>query len=209
MSLTRPTVDVIRMNTDWDGYLKVLEAAEGNRLRITYDRGRLELVTPSYKHEWTKTTLSSLLETLMHELDVDFIGGGSLTFQRQDLDRGLEPDECYWVTRWAALKGVDEYDPLVHPPPDLVIEVDVSRSSMDRIEMYRTMGVPEVWRSVRKKKLHIYRLASDGSYQTVPESPLFPGLTPAVLLRFLERARELSHTGLAREFRAWVRQQLG
>lgn len=108
MSLTRPRIDLVRMNTDWEGYLKVLEAAEGNRLRITYDRGRLELVTPFFKHQWTKKALAELVEALMQELDIDFIGGGSLTFQRQDLDRGLEPDECYWVTRWASLKGVED-----------------------------------------------------------------------------------------------------
>ncbi|MEM7204057.1 MAG: Uma2 family endonuclease [Planctomycetota bacterium] len=74
-------------------------------------------------------------------------GGGSTTWRREDLDRGLEPDECYWVENEPNVRGRRELDLRVDPPPDLPIEVDVHASSVDRVKIYAALGCRGGWRS--------------------------------------------------------------
>ncbi len=102
--------------TDWQGYSKFLEAIGDRPIRLTYDQGALEIMSPTQEHERIKTILGHLLVTLVDELGLELEAGGSMTFRREDLDRGLEPDECYWIAnahlvpRWAT---IDEFRRLV------------------------------------------------------------------------------------------------
>ena len=189
------------LDTDWEGYLKICEVVGERPIKITYDRGLLELMTNSYEHESMKTILSTMFEALLVEREIDYLGGGQMTFRRQDLDRGLEPDECYWISHWKAMRGVREFDSLVHPPPDLVLEIDVTRSSINRIKMLAAMGVPEVWRYQLKGALEVRVLEAPGEYKLVEESQVVPGFAPACLLSFLTEHPDLSISGLVRAFR--------
>ncbi len=146
----------------WDKYEQMAAWFAGRHVRLTYDRGELELMTVSHKHEYHKHLLALLLMALFEELDLDVHGGGSMTFKREDLDRGLEPDECYWIQNELRMRGKQDYDqqneasaasaPLTiasrseAPPPDLVLEVEISRSVLDRMGIDAAMKVPEVWR---------------------------------------------------------------
>ncbi|MEW6284440.1 MAG: Uma2 family endonuclease, partial [Candidatus Eremiobacterota bacterium] len=116
--------------TDWSGYLHVLQAFQGVHIRITYDRGRLELWTTSARHEETRTLLGQLVETAFFEFDVTCKGAGSTTFRRQVLDRGLEPDECYYVGSLLQFELGQDLETV--PIPDLVLEVEVTRSALNR-----------------------------------------------------------------------------
>ena len=189
------------LDTDWDGYMKLSDVVGERPIRVTYDRGRLELMTVSCEHEQMKSILRSLLEALMEEREIDFLQGGNMTFRRQDLDRGLEPDECYWLKNWTAMRKVREYDSLVQPPPDLVLEVDVSRSSIDRIAMFAALGVPEVWRYRRSGELEVRVLDEGGRYALVAASPALGGYEPARLVDFVADHPDLSTSGLLRAFR--------
>lgn len=190
------------LDTDWEGYLKISDAVGERQIKVTYDRGKLELMTLSYEHESMKGILSSLLEAYLVERHIDYAMGGGMTFRRQDKDRGLEPDECYWLGSWRAMQGVKRFDPLVHPPPDLVLEVDVSRSSIDRIAMLAALGVPEVWRYRRSGQLEVRVQETRGEYALVQASRALPGFEPATLLTFLAAHPDLSISGLVRAFRA-------
>lgn len=190
------------LDTDWEGYLKISDAVGERQIKVTYDRGRLELMTLSYEHESMKGILSSLLEAYLVEKQIDYAMGGGMTFRRQDKDRGLEPDECYWLTNWKAMQGVKRFDPLLHPPPDLVLEVDVSRSSIDRIGMLAALGVPEVWRYRRSGELEVRIQEQPGEYALVTASRALGGFQPATLLTFLADHPDLSISGLVRAFRA-------
>lgn len=126
----------------WEKYEQMAAWFEGRHVRLTYDRGELEIMTVSHPHEFGKHLIGILVIQLVAELQIDIHGGGSMTFKREDLDRGLEPDECYWIEREPEMRSVWDYDPHQHPPPDLVLEVEVSRSAMDRMGIYAAMKVP-------------------------------------------------------------------
>ncbi len=100
----------------------------------------------SYEHDRYKHILGRLIETLCFELDVEVCGGGSPTFKKQLKERGLEPDECYWITSELAMRGKLDFDIDVDPLPDLALEVEVSRSALDKLGIYAALGFPEIWR---------------------------------------------------------------
>ncbi len=189
----------------WEKYEQMVAWFEGRHVRLTFDRGELEIMTVSHLHELLKHLLRRLLDAFTEELDIDIHGGGSMTFKREDLDRGLEPDECYWIAHEAQMRTVDEYNPENHPPPDLVIEVEVSRSALDRMGIYAAMQVPEVWRWDGERLL--YCLLRRRRYVESEVSASLPRLTAAELVRFLDLRQTMSETKLLQEFRCWVREQ--
>ena len=119
---------------------------DGRHVRLTYDRGELELMTVSHRHENHKHLLGVLLMVVAEELGIENHAAGSMTFKREDLDRGLEPDECYWIEHEPQMRSKEDYDQQNDPPPDLVLEVEVSCSVLDRLGIYAALKVPEVWR---------------------------------------------------------------
>lgn len=194
--------------TDWEGYLKFLDAVGEGHTRVTYDRGKLELMSPGRKHEKRKSAYRALLEALMNHKRVVYENGGCMTFRRQDLDRGLEPDECCWIQHVQAVSGGEEYDPLAQPPPDLVLEVDVSSSSIDRVDIYRAMRVPEVWVCSREGQLSVRRLMPDGSCETLEYSPTFPQVPLQRFEHFYREACEATISQAVWAFQAWLQEAL-
>src|SRR5262249_28694377 len=128
-----------------------------------------------------------------------------MTFKREDLERALEPDECYWIDHEVQMRGKLEYDQLVDPPPNLVIEVEVSRSVLDRVGIYAAMKVPEVWRW-DGQKFRFCQLRK-GKHVEVAASRAFPCLAASEIERFVQMQPALSETKLLRAFRQWVRDQ--
>jgi Uma2 family endonuclease len=186
MTLTRLDGSRFELATDWSGYQKILEVVGERSIHVTYDRGRLELLSPGKSHERGKTVLAALLECLMTELEIDFEPGGGMTFKRQDLDRGFEPDECYWITHCADVLGKTDWNPQVDPSPDLAIEVEITSSALNRLGLYHALGVPEVWRLTRTHELLFLR-RDDSGYQQNSNSLAFPWLESRALETWLER----------------------
>ncbi len=150
MATVRTARDYQRMvfqGVDWKGYLAIGRVlADRPGLRLTYDRGVLEIMTTSPEHERFKRLIDRLLTAWAEEMGLAMTCLGSMTFQRRRQQRGLEPDQCYWIAHEAQIRNKDRIDFRVDPPPDLVLEIDISRSSLNRMAMYGLMGVPEVWR---------------------------------------------------------------
>lgn len=186
----------------WQTYVAILNDAENRRGRITYDRGVLEIMAPSKLHEQVKGLIGRMVEVFTEELNIDMASAGSTTFKREDLDRGFEPDECYYIQHAPDVLGKDEIDLLLDPPPDLLIEVDISRSSLGKFGIYSALGVPEVWH-YDGERLRFYVLAAD-AYVEVQESAVLPPLSASQLSQFLSRRLESSETTLIREFRQWT-----
>lgn len=161
-------------------------------------------MTLSFEHELWSNLLGRLIECLTLELGVPIEGGGSTTFSRAELDRGLEPDECYYLENEPRIRGKTEIDLSVDPPPDLAIEVEISRSAINRLGIYAALGVPEVWR-FNGVALTIHRLTSPGTYTIVERSGHFPFLPIEELERFLQRRGQANQTALVQEFVNWVR----
>ena len=164
---------VVLFNIDWRTY-NVIGRALINRpaLRLTYDRGTLEIMTTSSERRRFKHVLRRLLETWAEERGIAIAGYGSMTFKRRKFLRGLEPDECYWIAKEAQMRGRDHIDLRVDPPPDLVLEIDIFHSSLDRMGIYGILGVPEVWRCSKKRL--VFRAPARRQLRGYADQPLFP-----------------------------------
>jgi Uma2 family endonuclease len=191
----------------WQTYDSLLKALGDRRIRLTYDRGNLELMTLSFRHERFGRLLGRMIDTLTLELDLPVQGGKSTTFRREDLDRGLEPDECFYLANQPRIQGKQEIDLTVDPPPDLAIEVDITRSSLDRMGIYVALGVPELWR-FDGRSLQVFGLRADGTYAPLASSPGFPFLPMADVARFLSEGATSDETPWIRSFRDWVRAEV-
>jgi Uma2 family endonuclease len=128
----------------WQTYEDLLQDLAQTRVKLTYDRGSLEIMTPMYRHESCAGFLGRLVEVAAEEFSMRFISGWSTTFRREDLKRGLEPDRCYYIGNVSAVLGKLDIDLSRDPPPDLAIEVDIRSSSLNRMSIYAALGVPEV-----------------------------------------------------------------
>jgi Uma2 family endonuclease len=192
---------------DWKTYSRLVWAfAEHRGVRLTYDRGRLEIMSPLLVHDGDADFLGQLIVVLTEELGLPRLAGGSTTLRRRKHRKGLEPDRCYWIANEAAIRGKKRLDLRVDPPPDLAIEVDVTSSSLDRMAIYAALGVPEVWR-LDGSSLTFQVLAA-GSYTVVTHSRSFPLVTPADLMGFVALRATQGEAAAGHQFRAWVRQQL-
>jgi len=190
----------------WAEFLTILDDLEGrSRSRVAYDRGRLELVSPSKPHERIGRLLGRFVEVLTEELGIDAESIKATTLLRADLRRGAEADECFYIANEPLVRQFDDLDLARDPPPDLTIEVDITRRSVNRLTIYHALGIPEVWR-YQNGKLEFLVLGDD-EYVRATTSRAFRGLRPDELLRLVELLHEHSDTELARRFRAWVRRE--
>jgi Uma2 family endonuclease len=138
---------VLLQNISWQMYQSLLKDFEQQpRMRLTYDRGLLEIMMPLAPRETYKKLLGRLIETLTEELEIEIRSLGSLTCDREDLARGLEPDQCYYIQNEATVRNCERIDLTQDPLPDLAIEVDITSSSIDQLAIYAALGVPEVCR---------------------------------------------------------------
>jgi Uma2 family endonuclease len=130
----------------WDLYQRMLDEIGDGNTRLTFNNGRLEIISPSRFHERVKTVLGRLIETYGDAVEIVVERAGSTTFQRKDLLKGLEPHECYYVAHAEEIEDREELDLNIDPPPDLVIEIDLSHRGVARQPIYAAMSVPEIWK---------------------------------------------------------------
>src|SRR4051794_17389600 len=154
----------------WRMYTRLLRAFEDRpRWKLTYDGGELEIMSPSLQHDDDGVFLGRMVFILTEELGLPVHGGGSTTLKRQLMQKGLEPDECFWIVHAPQMAGVRRLDLRIHPPPDLAIEIDVTHSSLNRMGIYAAVGVPEVWR-LDDHVVTFQVLDADGNYRRVESS---------------------------------------
>lgn len=190
----------------WREYELIGRAFQNRPIKITYDRGRLEIMTLSFKHERRKHLLCALLMALVEVLGSEVLGAGGMTFKRKEKKKGLEPDECFWIQHEAIMRGKREFDITADPPPDLVLEVEVSRSVLDRLGIYAAFDIPEVWRC-GGPGIRVCHLVN-GEYQETDRSFAFPFLNPTALRQFLDQHEDLGEVALTKTFREWVQSQI-
>jgi Uma2 family endonuclease len=191
-------------NVSWASYLTLGELfADRPGLRLTYDRGTLTFMTTSPRHECYKHWLGRFLETVAEELKKPIAPGGSMTFQRKDLERGFEPDNCYWVESELAMRGKLTWEPTTDPPPDVMIEIEVSRSALARMRIFAAFRVPEIW-CYDGEDLRIYVLQPDGTYQQSERSLAFPSIPVQELIGFFPSGAT-DYLSAVAAVRAWVR----
>ncbi len=190
-------------NVPWAEYEYLLsQITDSSSIRLSYDQGRLEIMTLSPRHESLKVLFSHLLSVLTSELKLGFISLGSMTFKLPEAARGTEPDDCFYIRRAALVEDKETIDLEIDPGPDLVVEIDLSHPSMNKLPIYASLGVTEVW-IYDGQQMRFYLLAEE-HYEEILTSDLFPFLAPDSLASFLTPGKIRDINKMTGAFRAWV-----
>jgi Uma2 family endonuclease len=184
----------------WDAYLQILDALPQTRAaRLTYDDGTLEIAVPLEIHEFSRCLIERFVITLIELMGLRVKTMGSTTMNYPGRKKGAEPDNAYYIQNQPLVKG-RKVDFSQDPPPDLVVEVDITHTDIDKDRFYANLGVPEFWR-FDGKVLRMLQLRA-GEYVEVEVSPLFPLVPKDWLYRFLEEAQE-DEIEAVRSLRSW------
>jgi Uma2 family endonuclease len=198
---------VVFKNITWQGYQQLLEVFGDRRAaRITFDRGTLEITMPLEEHEFSGRLIERLIIILVVELDLTVKTMGSTTLNRADLDQGAEPDNAYYIKNQPLVAG-RKVNLATDPPPDLVVEVDITHTDINKTALYASMGIPEFWR-YNGQEWHIYQLQENASqenvYVEVVISPTFPMLSKDKFYEFLVVA-QTNEVKAEVDLRHWIR----
>src|SRR4028118_110082 len=199
---------VILSNISWQTFEQLLNELGDNRSsRLAYDEGLLEIMTPLGRHENNNRFIESLIGVIADELNLNLKKFGSLTLKRSKKLKGAEPDSCYYLQNEPLVRSKQEIDLDNDPPPDLVLEIDITSGSLDKRPIYAALGVPEFWR-YDGNELEVFILhPSNRDYQQVNQSSTFPWMSLDVIPRFIRQSLVDGETATLRAFRAWVREQ--
>jgi len=212
VTLASPTISppvgekrVVFYHLNWQSYQQILQAlGESRSARLTYDRGILEITMPLEDHEFAAELIGRFIYFLVSELGQRIKSMRSTTIEREDLNRSPEPDNAFYIKNQPQVAGrtVNFQE---DPPPDLVVEVDITHTDIDKLSLYAALGVPEFWR-FNGKEWRIYQL-QDGSYQEQEVSPTFPFVPKDKLYEFLILARQ-DEIEAEQVLRTWVKEQM-
>ena len=196
---------VVFRDLSWDSYQQILQALGNHRSsRLTYDQGTLEITMPSEEHERATRLIELFIRILVEELDFEIKTMGSTTLNRPDLEKSAEPDNAFYIQNQH--KVINKMVNLSQDPaPDLVIEVDITHTNINKLSLYANLGVSEFWR-YNGRCLMVYQLQGE-SYQEVEISPTFAWSPQEKFYEFLE-ACQTSEIKASKVFRAWVQENL-
>jgi Uma2 family endonuclease len=196
---------VVLHDISWQTYERLLaDHADRSAPRFTYDRGALEIMSPIPEHERFSWAICRLVEIVAERMGVDFVSLGSTTFKREDTRRGFEPDGCFCFQRAAEIGGKRRIDLRVDPPPELVVEVEVTHGSLRKLPFFADLGVTEVWR-YDGERFEIW-LKEDRGYILGSQSRVLPLVTADAVELLLQRAGGEGISGIQwlRRVRDWV-----
>lgn len=186
---------LILQGVSWDFYERILsEFTDSNALHFAYDDGFLEVEVPLFEHESANRILQSLVTAICIEKEIDLINAGSTTFRKRTKAKGVEPDTCFYIQNVGKIRGKMDIDLQNDPPPDLVIEVDVTSPSLNKMTIYAALGVSEVW-LYKGEEVEFHKLYGE-FYQESSTSLVFSFLTS-------EKATEFLYLGLNESFIEW------
>lgn len=205
-SPTPPTELIHLSGISWQTYETLLKELCDRRVRLTYNRGNLEIMAPSPEHERFKKVSGRFVETLAEELEVRIEPLGSTTLMHPELS-GAEPDECFYIYNIDAVRGKKRLNLTEDPAPDLVVEIDVTSSSQNRLQVYADLGVAEVW--IYNGESLVIQQLQNGTYLTSQTSQFFLNLPIPDIAGFLRQAETMDYLELVKMFQKWVRNQLG
>lgn len=185
----------IYYGVSWDTYLQLLaDLGDDRNVRLTFNRGVLEIMSPKRLHEQITRLIDMVVTLLAFELNMNVDNCGAMTLRLESAQRGGEPDSCFYVANEAAVRAVEEIDLQVHPPPDIVLEVDITSPSLDKFGLYSAARVPEVWR-YDGARMSFYVLAGE-HYNEAAHSLCFHHLTAALLEHYISIGRAQGSTAM-------------
>jgi Uma2 family endonuclease len=194
-------------NISWQTFEALLkETGEDRGSRFAYDCGPLEIMTPLYEHENPKIQFGRFIWVLAEELEIEIKSAGSTTLKRRIANRGIEPDNCYYIQNEPAFRGRQEFDLETAPPPDLAIEIDISSSSVDKFGIYSALGVLELWR-YNGRVFKFYKLVEE-EYIECEFSRVFLIVSVTDMSRLIAQSKTTGEIALLKSFRAWIRDKI-
>lgn len=190
-------------NVSWETYERLLRDHEdAGAPRFAFDRGTLEIMSPLPEHERLNRAIQLLLPVIAEQAGVELYSLGSTTFNREDLQQGFEPGSCFYIQHADLVRGQDRIDLHRDPPPDLVVEIDITHPSLDKLPIYAQIGVPEIWR-YDGDAMHI--LCLDGAnYTAMERSRAFGMVTAQALTVLLPASKGSGDIAWLQRARAWV-----
>jgi Uma2 family endonuclease len=195
---------VVLRGLSWEAYLQILNALPQSRAaRLTYDDGVLEITVPLELHEFSGRLIERFVFTLIEAMGLKIKTMGSTTMNYPGFKKGAEPDNAYYIQHQPLVKGRN-VDFSQDPPPDLVVEVDITHTDIAKNQFYSTLGIPEFWR-FNGKVWRIYQL-QEKVYVEVEISPTFPKVPKERLYAFLDHAKEDEIEAVI-NLRSWYQQQ--
>lgn len=183
----------------WDEYLSLRQKPENRHVRMTYQDGSLEFMTLSSFHELISLIIHDFILEWRVAKDIPAMPTGSMTLKLKSTQSGLEGDQSYYIQNYEAVKGQRVIDLETSPPPDLVIEVEHSRNAISKMDIYRDLNVPEIWRWC-EEKVSVFRLV-EGVYVQQPNSTALPGFPFDLLAAGLAKRFDSNETELIKSFR--------
>ncbi len=207
LSELEPGVPVYLSGVSWGDYLAISDCFGERRIRTCYNDGEMEIIMPSIEHEDWAVIIGRLIVVLTQELHMPIKDGRMVTCRPPGENKGLESDNCYWFESERLLRGIKRLDLSVVPPPDLSLEIEVTRGAEAKLQVYAALRVPEVWR-FDGEELTVHQLAPTGEYIVAERSRHFPFLSLKEFVRFVLLVDQMEQNALEQTFRDWVRQQI-
>ncbi len=206
VSLSQPESRTVLYGVAWRTYVELRENPDDDHLHMTYDRGTLEIMAPSAAHGRYGHIIGNVIDAWSDELDIPIVCLRDMTCKREDIEKGFEPDNCFHVQNEPRMWQKLEIDLAVDPPPDLAIEIDISRRAAQKItSIYAAFGVPEVWR-FDGHRLQVHEFL-EGGYQPRESSLCFPELPMEKVEELARQIGQVRERTLIRGFREWVREK--
>jgi Uma2 family endonuclease len=201
-----PGERVFATGIPWAVYVRLTDLRDERRpgVKITFDRGRIELTSPKIRHEQPHFRLGIVVLMLAKQLGIEIRNAGALTLRSEAKEQGLEADESFYVANASSVLNAPDIDLLIHPPPDLAIEIDLTSSSVSKEAIYSTIGVPEIWRQ-DDDEVVIRHLQLDRTYQTAERSLAFPQVRATDLTQLLVEANEMGEVAFFDHCIDWVK----
>jgi Uncharacterized protein conserved in cyanobacteria len=206
-TLLIPEQRTILKQVSWQTFINLLDDLGNNRAsRLYYDQGVLEIMTPLGEHENNNRFIECLIGVIADELNLNLKRFGSLTLKREELLKGAEPDSCYYLENESLVRHKQNINLESDPPPDLVLEIDMTSSSLDKKPIYAAFGIPELWR-YNGQKLEVFVLdKTTQSYHKSIQSLHFPWLPLEIIPQYIRQSLIDGETATLKAFRGWVRQ---
>jgi Uma2 family endonuclease len=208
-STTIPGDQCVEMREiDWKGYVTMLRLRGERPIpRMIYLDGSLFLVTTSFPHERLAERLGIFVIEVVVGLDIPCVPAGGTMFRRREKRGGVEGDKTFYLANEVRVRGKEKIDLRTDPPPDLAIEAVYTHAAAAAVEVYRRLGVSEVW-LCDEEGLHILVLRANGRYAESEASAAFPFLTEGEIFSWVGRPQSVSETEWVKEVRRWVRETL-
>jgi Uma2 family endonuclease len=195
---------VLLRNISWGTYERLLaENVNVTGTRFFYSEGNLEIMVVYSGHEAPNRTLARIAEITAEETIGDFYATGSTTCKRDDLEKGFEPDSSFYFRHAAEVRGKDMIDLAIDPPPELIIEVDITSSSLNHFPLYAAVGIQEIWRYAKQRVS--FHMLEGGTYSEIEESIVLPPMTAVQATIFVESVRHEKAIDWLHSVREWLR----